>query len=175
MPFPTVSTQCAVAVALSLVLSPAAWAQDLVDATNPEKILEIARGYGSAELEVDKDNDPLIVGRMNGFRYKVFFFGCDDGKDCKSIQFWTFTKAPQNALEAVNKWNREYRFGRGYLDKEGDITIEMDVNLWGGVTPKNLDDSFDYWRLVMEEADKVFEDPAVPAEEPTQTPGDTKL
>jgi hypothetical protein len=162
-------------IAICLALASAALAQSLVDATNPRKVLEIARGFGSAELEVDSDDAPLIVGRMSGFRYKVFFYGCKDGKDCGSIQFWTYVSAPPQPLAAVNAWNREYRFGRAYFDSMGDITIEMDVNLWGGVSPKNLDDTFDWWRGVMERANEKFRDPAVlpDAQKPGQ--GDSTL
>jgi hypothetical protein len=131
-------------------------AQDLVAGDNPDKILEIARGFGSAELETDSDGAPRIRGRMNGVLYSVFFYGCEDGKDCATIQFWTFTDAPADALTAVNDWNRDRRFGKAYIDADGDVVIEMDVNLLGGVTPKNLDDTFDWWRIVLERAGEEF-------------------
>jgi hypothetical protein len=165
------SKLAAAALGLLVWLS-AAEAQTLVEANNPEKILEIARGFGSAELDVDLDQSPLITGRMGGFRYRIYFYGCEDGKDCTAIQFWTYVKAPENPLEAVNDWNRQYRFGRAYLDNVGDITIEMDVNLWGGVTPKNLDDTFDWWRSVLEKANEAFAgppaEPAMPAPVPRE-------
>jgi hypothetical protein len=56
--------------------APAARAQDLVAADDPAKILEIARGFGSAELETDSEGAPLIRARIDGTRYSVFFFGC---------------------------------------------------------------------------------------------------
>jgi hypothetical protein len=143
------------------LLATAATAQNLVTAEDPEKILEIARGFGSAELERDDDGAPVIRGRMEGRRYSVFFYGCTDGKDCSTIQFWTFAPAPGNPLDAVNVWNREYRFGKAYIDNVGDIVIEWDVNLWGGVTAKNLDDTFDWWRGVIVRAKTVFGDPSV--------------
>lgn len=131
-------------------------AQDLVQADNPAKILEIARGFGSAELESEADGTPIIRGRLEGARYSIFFFGCENGKDCGSIQFWTYAAAPENALEVINAWNRDFRFGKAYLDKTGDVTIEMDVNLWGGVSVKNLDDTFDWWRSVIRRMNDDF-------------------
>ncbi|MFN0113546.1 MAG: YbjN domain-containing protein [Paracoccaceae bacterium] len=145
-------------------------AQTLVAADNPAKILEIARGFGSAELETDSEGAPVIRGRIEGTRYSVFFFGCEDGKDCTDIQFWSYLPAPQDALGAVNDWNRERRFGKAYVDSEGDIAIEFDVNLWGGVSPKNLDDTFDWWRVVLERAGEVFGTPPPPAEAPPASP-----
>jgi Putative bacterial sensory transduction regulator len=157
------------ALAVVLLAAPPATAQDLVAADNPAKILEIARGFGSAELEADSEGAPLIRARISGTRYSVFFFGCEDGKDCTSIQFWTYATAPKDALKAVNDWNRDRRFGKAYIDADGDVAIEMDVNLWGGVTPKNLDDTFDWWRIVLERAGEVFED--APAAPETAEPG----
>ena len=35
--------------------------------------------------------------------------------------------------------------------KHGDLAVDMDVNLFGGVTRRNLDDTFDWWRVVLDE------------------------
>jgi hypothetical protein len=61
----------------------------------------------------------------------------------------------------VNRWNRDYRFGKAYVDAEGDVILEWDVNLWGGVSPANLDDTFDWWRTVLSRMDEVFGNPSV--------------
>jgi hypothetical protein len=151
----------ALALVLALVAAPGA-AEDLVTAGDPGKILEIARGFGSAELETGAEGAPMIRGRMNGKRYSIFFNDCTDGADCGTIQFWTYMAAPPDALAAVNDWNRDYRFAEAYLDRDGDVSIEMDVNLWGGVSPRNLDDTFDWWRLVLEQARRSFRDPGPP-------------
>jgi len=36
--------------------------------------------------------------------------------------------------EVVNAWNREHRFSRAYLDEEGDVWLESDLDLTGGVS-----------------------------------------
>lgn len=149
-----------VLLVFALLAGPVA-AQDLITAENPGKILEIARGFGSAELETDEDGAPMIRGRMDGQQYSVFFFGCQNGSDCTTIQFWTWVTAPADPLGATNRWNRDFRFGKAYIDSVGDIVIEWDVNLWGGVSPSNLDDTFDWWRTVMSRLDEVFGNPAV--------------
>jgi hypothetical protein len=150
-------------------------AQSLVTADDPEKILEIARGFGSAELEREPDGTPRIRGRMEGSRYTIYFYGCKNGTDCSTIQFWTYAPAPGNPLDAVNVWNRQYRFGKAYIDDDGDIAIEWDVNLWGGVTPKNLDDTFDWWRGVMVRIKTVFGDPSMMPAAPETNDRNTTL
>lgn len=125
-------------------------AQSLLDATDVDAIVEIARGYGSVTLETDTVGDPQLVGRMNGVRYTVNFYGCENGANCTTIQFRAaWVNSGNVTMQDMNRWNQDKRFGKAYIDPEGDPVIEWDVNLFGGVSRANLDDSFDWWRLVM--------------------------
>lgn len=141
-------------IVLGLTMVPAAWAQsasDLLDGSDPAAILRIAEGYGSAMLDKDSVGDPMIEGRIDGQAYTVFFYGCDGGAGCSSIQFTTYFAGVRPDAAVVSDWNDENRFGTLYLDGDGDLALDMDVNLFGGVTRKNLDDTFDWWRVVLEE------------------------
>lgn len=42
------------------------------------------------------------------------------------------------SLHWVNEWNRDSRFSRCYLDSEGDVNLEWDLILVGGVSEQNL-------------------------------------
>ncbi|MDX5403520.1 MAG: YbjN domain-containing protein [Rhodobacterales bacterium] len=57
-------------------------ATDLLDGSDPDAILSIAQGYGSAMLDVDSVGDPMIEGRIGGQAYTVFFYGCENGAGC---------------------------------------------------------------------------------------------
>lgn len=131
----------------------------LVDGTQPERILSIARGFGAAELSKDKQGDPKIDGRMGGTRYTVLFYGCKGGKGCRSIQFYAgFEVSNKPTLEALNAYNLKNRFSKVYADRDGDPAVEFDVNLEGGVSQKNLDDTFDWWKVIMANVRKAFVD-----------------
>ena len=124
-------------------------AADTVTGEKAEMIENLARGFGSATLERRSNGEPYIVGRIDGTKYGIYFYGCENGKACQSIQFsagWSGTKM---TLESVNRWNRDKRFGKAYLDKEGDPRLEMDVNLDYGVTKGNFEDTFDIWTRVL--------------------------
>jgi hypothetical protein len=54
-------------------------------------------------------------------------------------------------------WNREKRFGKAYLDQDGDATVEMNVNLHGGVSLANLEATIDWWRLILDEFADEFD------------------
>lgn len=127
-----------------MLASPAMRAETLVDATSPQRILEIAKGYGSASLEV-KDGDPFISGRIEGSKYGIYFYGCKSGKKCTNIQFSAGWSGVKTSLSDINAWNRDKRFSKAYLDSVNDPNLEMDVNLDSGVSKANLEDTFDFW------------------------------
>jgi hypothetical protein len=137
----------------------AALAQDskpLIGADDPNRIVEVLKGYGSAAFEKDKSGDPHITGRMQGIRYSVFFYGCTDGKSCRTIQFraaWR-VKGGRISLRDVNAWNLDRIFGKAYLDKDGDPTIEMPIALGGATTQDNLEASISIWQDVMQTFEK---------------------
>lgn len=126
----------------------AAVGQELLTAGDTGKVLDIAKGFGSAELEKDSDGDPKISGRMEGIKYVVLFYGCTDGKDCQTIQFYAGWKTDDGdvTIDELNAWNRDNRFSKAYIDGDGDPAIEMDVSLERGVSSGNLDEWFSWWK-----------------------------
>lgn len=138
-------TLCAQGVALAA--SPVVEA--LIDATMPEKIVEVAKGFGSAELSKDQDGDPYISGRIEGKKYQISFFGCSGSSKCHDIRFLTGWSKTKVGLEQTNEWNRTKRFGTAFLDKDGDPILTMTVNLEHGVNRDNLDETFVYWGLAV--------------------------
>jgi hypothetical protein len=134
----------------SLLPVTTASAQTIVDATDPEAIINLMRGFGSAVLETDDVGDPMIVARIDGTRFLVLFYGCEDGAGCKSIQFRAAWESAGNiSMGQLASWNADKRFGKAYLDDVKDPVVEMDVNLFGGVSTRNLEDTIDWWQLVL--------------------------
>lgn len=123
--------------------------QAMIYANNPQTILKIAQGFGDAKLDKDREGDPKIIGHIEGSAYQILFFGCTKHLRCDNIEFqanWSDAKAN---LQQINRWNREKRFGKAYLDSSNSLVLELDVNLDYGVTRKNFIDTFDYWRKVL--------------------------
>lgn len=65
--------------------------------------------------------------------YKVILFNKGD-----DIQLYAAFSGKRVTLNRINEWNREKRFSRAYLDKEGDAVIEADLDFEGGVTGETL-------------------------------------
>jgi hypothetical protein len=136
------------ALALGLLAALPVRAQVVADADVVRAFLE---AYGlRVTSETDSSGDPVLSSRVEGTGFKVFFYGCDGGQ-CESIQFSTAFDLDRPLTAAkVNEWNRDKRYGKAYIDDEGDPFIDMDVNLdFDGVGAKNFDDTIDLWRAVL--------------------------
>jgi hypothetical protein len=132
-------------------ITPVLAQDDVIDATDIDGILEIARGYGNARKTTDSEGDPEITGKLGGISYSVYFYGCVDHEDCTSIQFYAGWDSTDVTVDDINAWNQENRFARAYIDSDNNPVVEMDVNLDYGVTTDNLDDSFDLWRILSDD------------------------
>lgn len=107
-------------------------------------------GY-QAKLE-GEGNDRSIKTGMAGYTFVILPFSCeDDGTDCKSVQFYTaFDPVKSPTLEEMNSYAAANRFGRIYLDHEGDPAIEMDIDLEaGGMSEALFMDNLAYWEAIM--------------------------
>lgn len=134
---------CAAIVGTSLVS-----AQQLITGDPPEAILSVAQAYGDASMDTDDLGDPMIVGTIDGIRYVGYFYGCTKGgHGCSSLQLRATWSVDYVSLEHINEWNRTTRFGKAYIEADGDAALEMEINLDFGVTRDNLNDTFDWWRI----------------------------
>ena len=130
-------------------------ATDIISAENPDAILNIAKGFGSARLTKDSGGVPLISGRIDGTKYAIYFFGCDsNGKKCDDIQFGTAWAGTKVLIKTINEWNRTKRYGVAYLDKDGDPNLDMPVNIDYGVTAENLESTFNFWTIILKQFKK---------------------
>ena len=134
-----------VLLALSVHTTPA---QELIDGAYIGGIVAVAREYGSATLTSQSDGNPMIAGQIDDIPYSLRLRNCFENSRCEDMNFRVgFLVKP--TLESMNKWNREKRFSKAYLDVEGDAIIEMDTVLEGGVSKENMREVFSYWRLTL--------------------------
>ncbi|WP_217573637.1 YbjN domain-containing protein [Mesorhizobium sp. GbtcB19] len=115
---------------------------EILQAPDPATVLDIAKGFGSARMEKDDNGDPMISGRVEGVKYVIYFYGCENHENCKSLQFSTGYTDPLTADQA-NAWNEKYRWVKAY---SGDgSNFKMDVSFAGGITRANLEQQFANW------------------------------
>lgn len=123
----------------------------MVSAKNPESLVGVLQAAGySAKLEKDGSGDPMITSAVNGHPFRVIFYGCTANRDCATITFAAgYDKKSETPLATINEWNRKNRFGRAYLDVEGDPILGMDINLDdGGMSAALFTDNLQFWTAV---------------------------
>lgn len=146
------------AVAIGLLAASPALAQQ-VTAKDPQSVARalVASGY-RAEMKKDGEGDPMIMSASSGTKFGVSFYNCTNHANCATVQFHAgFDTDPGKApsLEKINAWNRTQRFGRAYLDNEGDPVIEMDIDLDdGGMSQPLFLDNLEFWVSVLAQFEK---------------------
>ncbi len=135
--------------ALALALSLSAFAQGTITGTNTDKILNIARGYGSATLVTQSNGDPQINGKIDGISYQIYFRNCTDNANCEDLNFYLGFLDLKPSLDVINTWNASKRFSRAYLDSVNDASVEMDIDLVKGVSSEYLDSQFGVWNMIL--------------------------
>lgn len=136
--------------ALAAAPTPARSAQ-LVSGADVEEILNLAKGFGSASLTTDDEGDPKIDGRMDGLAYSIYFLGCEEHKNCTSVQLHSgFELKDKPSATKIVQWNYDKRWARAFLNK-GGAAIQMDINLRYGVARETFDDSLRTWGRMMKQ------------------------
>ncbi len=131
-------------------------AGQMVTAKDPQSVITVMQEAGfQAKLEKTEAGDPMIRSASSGSRFTVFFYNCTKGADCATVQFFTGYQKKGLKLERINEWNRDQRFGRAYIDKEGEPVVEMDVDLDdGGVSTALFTDNLEFWTSIMSDFEK---------------------
>lgn len=133
----------------------------VLDAITGKEFAALMAEFGyDVKLEKDDSGDPYLVSTKGDTSFVVIFYGCDKNKDalkrvCGDVQFRSSYEAPEAAsLNRMNKWNTDFRFGKAYVDDDGDPTIEMVLNMSGGVTTSYIRNILKWWGIVVRDFEK---------------------
>lgn len=123
----------------------------VVDAAKPETVIAALQDAGyKAVLKKDGSGDPLITSAASGANFNVYFYGCEQGAGCRSLQLYAaYTVKPKLTADKVNGWNRENRFGTALLDKDGDPALQWDVITETGMPEPLFAQMIDRWAGAM--------------------------
>lgn len=124
---------------------------DLVTGSSFDLIMASLQRNGFAtELTTDSGGDPLIQSTDKDKPFSIQFYSCTENKDCQFVQFikgWNMDDGI--TLAKIEEWNSSKVWGKAYRDDEKDPWLTMSVNLFGGVTIDNFDDTVDWWRVIV--------------------------
>lgn len=165
--FITLKRLIATGVVAVSAATPAAWAQaapehktpasaeavrgGMIDASEPDRMTAFMTALGyEAALSRDDYGDPLIRGRLSSTDYAIQFYECEEGETCNSVQFVADIPPPPGlTLELINRANMTWRYARVSAHDDA-LRVQMDVNLDGGVTAMNFEDTLYAWRQLIE-------------------------
>lgn len=93
------------------------------------------------ELSTDNDGDPIWGFTSRSITATIIPHDPVGVTGYSSLLFYAAwaTDTPFEFSKA-NEWNRQSRFGRVYVDDQGDPVIELDLLLTGGVTRQTVKD-----------------------------------
>lgn len=155
----------AAAAALLLVPGVAA-AQDrapcgagLVCASDPDSVMRAMEKAGLKPKKLaDNQGDPMIESEEAAYRFDVYFYGCEQHRNCDSLRFEvSFSKGTENTPELANKWNAGKRFLQASVPADGRFVVAYDVATIGGVNDRNFADVLDWWQSMLGELGEFFQ------------------
>ena len=109
-----------------------------------ETIAETLELQGYAVSDFQQNMILVEVGEVN---ILVGVFGAD--KDISYFTYLNDVSLNEVSHAFLSKFNSEVKFGRAYIDRDGDVTIQMDRNSSGGVSLKNIESDFDVFLLLV--------------------------
>ena len=134
--------------------------KDTICAADPASIVAVMQDEGyRAKLEKDKTGDPKISSQASGHQFEIYFYGCVENKNCKSIQFTAgFSPADDQTPEYANKWNNEKRFIKASITDKKELDLNWDLTTVGGMMKENFVDSLDWWAVMLGEFSAFVEE-----------------
>jgi hypothetical protein len=136
--------------ALGLMMAPAGAALLPDGGVTAPEVANVLQHQGyKTEIATDKEGNPLIRSAWDAIKFGVFFYNCNKSQRCTGIQYAAGFRHPGVDLDRINTWNRTKRFGRAYLDLEGDPWVEMDIDVQHGATTEALANDLARWNVVL--------------------------
>ncbi|MFN4071270.1 MAG: YbjN domain-containing protein [Thermus caldifontis] len=106
--------------------------QALVKGLTPAEMEEVLKGAGLAYERTDAREFRLEMAGLD--KVWLYLDYCQEERCGVLTLSAGFTLEEVPDLEALNAWNRERRFSRAFLDEEGTVWVESDLDLTGGVS-----------------------------------------
>ena len=123
------------AFALLLLSSVGALAEESIKTATANEVAEILKGAGYRAEIVSSTRRPYVRTGIGGHNVVVLMFDCK-AEACSGIQFWTgIKKTDKFTVSFVEGWNAARRLAKFHLTKDGDLHVEYDIDLSGGVSP----------------------------------------
>jgi hypothetical protein len=130
------------AIAAAFVLTPMSGA--LAAGVTKSQIASSLAAKGYAVQDFKPNMLAVVVGEH------VVLVGVDGSdSDVSYISYLNDVKLGEGGHKFLSKFNSEVKFGRAYVDRDGDVALQMDRNSSGGITLQNVESDFEVFLLLI--------------------------
>lgn len=108
-----------------------------VQAVTAQQLLGVLSNVGFAKgqvVDTKRADLQAFTAAINSQPVTVVLGGCE-AAGCSNFVYVAYFGKQDVSADFINGYNRDKRWSRLYIDKDGDLTLAMDVPLFGGVTP----------------------------------------
>ena len=112
--------------------APKASAAPAAGAITPAGAEALLRELGAdPQAKTRRDGVPYFEFVIDGRKTVLALYGCTPGPCAQALLHTGFKTDRKVDAQAINDWNREQRFVRAYLDRDGDPIVESDLVVAG--------------------------------------------
>jgi hypothetical protein len=108
---------------------------------------QIAGAIGAKGYDVNELNPKMLSVNVGEHKVVIAVDGSD--ADVSYMTFLDDVRLGEGGHKFLSKFNSEVKFGRAYIDRDGDVVIQMDRNSSGGVTLGNIESDFEVFLLLI--------------------------
>lgn len=116
----------------------------LASGISKSEVSKILTEQGYAVRDFDSTKIVVTVGE-----YSIIIGIAGADSDISYITFVPGISSGDIGYDFLNNFNNEVKFGRAYIDSDGDVAIQMDRNSAGGVSAENIESDFDVFLLLI--------------------------
>jgi len=109
---------------------------------------EIAKILTEQGYAVEELNAKALKVTVAQYAIVVGVDGADG--DISYLTFLPGLRGESLSFSFLNEFNNSVKFGRAYVDGDGDVAIQMDRNSAGGVSAKNIESDFYIFLLLID-------------------------
>ncbi|MEM7268021.1 MAG: YbjN domain-containing protein [Pseudomonadota bacterium] len=131
----------------------------LADAVLSVSPASLQKTLAIADLALDEGaGDATLSGALEGVPFAIYFYDCDgagftapaavDSK-CRGFEYRAYFEGYPSDGETVNAWNDAHHYGALWRDEAGDLALQLNVIVEGGVTEANLRATYRWWGEVL--------------------------
>lgn len=125
---------------------------------SPAELARVLAGEPQA-LSLEREGaDTVLSGTVDETDFIVFFYECDGegfaapaqpDSACLGFEYRAYFPEFTPDIEAINAWMQNHHYGAMWRDEDGDLAVQMNVIVEGGVTPRNIRTTFAWWRATL--------------------------